>query len=70
METLTAGWPDWAIFCLLGDYFSGDNFLKTIQTSLASLIPGKSYALIIPKNELGYILGDFFTLSSGRPGWQ
>jgi hypothetical protein len=54
----------------LGDYFSGDNFLKTIQTSLASLILGKSYALIILKNELGYNLGDFFTHSSGHPGWQ
>jgi hypothetical protein len=30
---------------------------------------GKSYALILNKNVLGYILGDFFTNASGRPGW-
>jgi hypothetical protein len=27
-----------------------------------------SFALILAKNEFGYILGDFFTNSSGHPG--
>jgi hypothetical protein len=29
---------------------------------------GQDYALTLTKNELGYILGDFFTNSSGHPG--
>jgi hypothetical protein len=31
---------------------------------------GKSYGLIWTKTGLGYILGDFFTNSSGHPGWR
>jgi hypothetical protein len=31
---------------------------------------GTSYALILAKDELGYILGDSFTNSPGRPAAQ
>jgi hypothetical protein len=34
----------------------------------ATFFNGKSYALILTKNELGDILGDFLTNSSGHPG--
>jgi hypothetical protein len=33
----------------------------------ATIFHGKFYVLILTKNELGYILGDFFTVSSGHP---
>jgi hypothetical protein len=31
------------------------------------LCNGKSYAIIVTKHELGYIMGDFFRNSSGHP---
>jgi hypothetical protein len=34
----------------------------------ASFYHGKSYVLILTKNVLGNILGDFFTNASGHPG--
>jgi hypothetical protein len=36
--------------------------------SWATFFLGKIYVLILTKNGLGYILGDFFTNSSGHPG--
>jgi hypothetical protein len=34
---------------------------------LGYLFPQKSSLLILPKNGLGYILGDYFTNASGHP---
>jgi hypothetical protein len=34
---------------------------------LATFFRGKMYSLILIENGLGYILGDFFTNSSGHP---
>jgi hypothetical protein len=33
----------------------------------ATFFYGSNYALILPMNELGYILGNFFSNSSGHP---
>jgi hypothetical protein len=39
-------------------------------THLATLFHGEVCALILTRNGLGYILGDFFTNSSGHQGCQ
>jgi hypothetical protein len=56
---LVQGYQNWANFRLLGDYllwaFKKMNFFL------------KSKELIFTKNGLGYILGDFFTNTSGHP---
>jgi hypothetical protein len=56
-------------FKFFGDIF-GVVFLKNPYVENIFRIPhfpGKSYVLIVTKNGLGYILGDFFTNSSGHP---
>jgi hypothetical protein len=42
-------------------------YCRTSPQFWASLFAGLFYALIMTKNGVGYILGDFFTRSSGRP---
>jgi hypothetical protein len=48
---------------LFENYRSNANFGATFFRST-------SYVLIGTKHGLGYILGDFFTNSSGHPGWH
>jgi hypothetical protein len=45
-------------------FFEND---KSSVISWASFFHGTSYVFILTKNVLGYILGDFFTNSSGHP---
>jgi hypothetical protein len=62
---------DWANFRLLGDCLLGAVFL-TYRSSphfWTTFFHCKSDVLILTKNGLGYILGDFFTNSSGHLGW-
>jgi hypothetical protein len=50
-------------FSHIGQIFEKYRNIPNLWTSTSS---GKSCALILTKNGLGYILGDFFTNSSGR----
>jgi hypothetical protein len=50
-------------FRLLGDCLLWQVVLN-LQTTL---VHGKGYEFILAKNEFGYILGDFFTDTSGHP---
>jgi hypothetical protein len=63
------GRPDWANFRLMGDSLLCAVFLNYIsnQNGLPTLFHCKIYVLILTKNELGYISGDFFTNSSSHP---
>jgi hypothetical protein len=51
-------------FFILGNYF--ENCLRSPHFC-ASFSPGIDYVLILTKFGLGYILGHFFTNSSGHP---
>jgi hypothetical protein len=64
------GWPDWANFPQLGDRLSCVVFLKLAKmTYMFGLLFSQLMIRIeFFKNELGYILGTFFTNSSGHPG--
>jgi hypothetical protein len=53
----------WANF-LFGQFFED---YKISPIYWATFFNGKSYAYNLTKNGLGYILGDFFTSSSGHP---
>jgi hypothetical protein len=46
-----------------GQFFENDRS----RTNFRILFPDKSYVLILTKNGLGYILGDFHINSSGHP---
>jgi hypothetical protein len=48
-----------------GQFFEN---LKSRTNSWATCFHGASDVLIVTKNGLGYILGDFFTNSPGHPG--
>jgi hypothetical protein len=69
-ETMHSGWPDWAIFRLLGDFlfwafFKNDRH----RVYFCAIFPcGNSYALILSKQGLGYILWYFFASSSSHSG--
>jgi hypothetical protein len=70
---LEAGWPDWANFRPLGDmYFNLDSFLVNYRsrTNLGDIFPLVTVSINSDKNELGYILGNFFTNSFGHPDWK
>jgi hypothetical protein len=56
----SAGWPDWA-------NFRGVVFFNCSCSShfLATFLHASSFVLILIKNGLGYVSGDFFTKSSG-----
>jgi hypothetical protein len=54
-------------FSTFGRLFTLDSFCKGSQI-LGNFLPGKSCALILPKNWI--FLGDFFTNSSGHPAWE
>jgi hypothetical protein len=43
------------------------NYIQNWPTVLGYFFHGKSVALILAEYGLGYILGDFFTNSSGHP---
>jgi hypothetical protein len=64
------GWQDWANFRPIYDIWLGADlwiFQKLLE-HLGYFSPlSINYALILTKNELGYILGDFFENSSGHP---
>jgi hypothetical protein len=65
-----AGWPDWANFRQIGGCFLWTGYFKITQLAQMYWLlftTVKSVLLILTKNELGYILGDFFTNSSGHP---
>jgi hypothetical protein len=65
------GRPDWANFRLLGCFFTFGSFLIITEEvkNRATFYYGTSYLCInFDKKGLGYILGDFFTNSSGHPG--
>jgi hypothetical protein len=53
----------------LGDFFTFGMFLKIKEVAHFGAIFSNStrYVLILTNNWLGYILGDFFTNSSGHP---
>jgi hypothetical protein len=63
---------DWANFRSLGDCLLWAGFfkLKKVDDIFRLLLPTIGYALSLQKNGLGYILGDFFTNSSGHPVCQ
>jgi hypothetical protein len=44
-----------------------ENYKCSPQFCAATFFHGEGYALILTKNWLGYILGDFFENSSGHP---
>jgi hypothetical protein len=56
-------------FSPIGSLFTLDNFWKITQKPkfVDYFFQRKSYMLIMLKNVFGYILGDFFTTSSGHP---
>jgi hypothetical protein len=60
---------DWANFRLLGDCFLWAVLwnMKMMPWFLGYFFFGKSYKKLLAKIGLGYILGDFFTNSSGHP---
>jgi hypothetical protein len=65
-----SGWPDLASFHLLGGCLLLAAFWKITEVVhifqlLFSTV--KWYELILTKHGLGYVLGDFFTNSSGHP---
>jgi hypothetical protein len=64
---ITAGRPDLCEFSLLGRVFRLASFGKLQKQAilLCHSFPDKTLLLILTKNGLGYILGDFFTKSSG-----
>jgi hypothetical protein len=54
----------------VGPLFTSDSFLKNREVSiilLADFFYGQSYEFILPKNRLGYVLGDFFHEPIGSP---
>jgi hypothetical protein len=53
-------WRFFAYCVILGNYRSSQIFRATIFS-------GKNYVLILTRNGLGYILGNFFKNSSGHP---
>jgi hypothetical protein len=65
------GWPDWANFRLgIRQLITLFDFLKIIeiaQNFRLICFHSESYLLILNKNWLGYILGQFFQNSSGHP---
>jgi hypothetical protein len=66
-----AGWPDWANFRQhIWRFLTMDSFFSKISNVAKIFVLffiGKSYALISTEMCNGYILGDFFTNSSGHP---
>jgi hypothetical protein len=59
------------IFASWFTVFTLDSFCENYRSSTgnwATSLHGKIAVLIIAKNGLGYILGDFFTNASGHPG--
>jgi hypothetical protein len=63
-----SGWPGWANFRILGDCFLWPN-IKSSPKFWATFFHGKSSTLVLTKNGLGHILGDFLTNSSGHSGF-
>jgi hypothetical protein len=71
----STGWPDWANFSPIGWLFI---FLKITEVAqfLDYFFSRKKLCINFDKNGLGYILGDFFTNSSGHAahpalcGWR
>jgi hypothetical protein len=57
-------------FLPFGPLFTLSWFLKITADFWANLYYSKIYALILAKNGLGNILGDFVTNSSGHPGFK
>jgi hypothetical protein len=55
-----AHWGDWLLYTFFDKYKSSSQFWATF-------VHGKGYAVILTKNGLGHILGDFFKNSSGHP---
>jgi hypothetical protein len=56
---------------MAGGFFGGGQFFgnfRSSTTSWAAFVHGTSYVLIVTKNGLGYILGDFFINASGHSG--
>jgi hypothetical protein len=57
-------------FLPIGRLFNLDSSFEKFRSSLNfwdNFVHGASYAMILTKNALGYILGDFFANSSGHP---
>jgi hypothetical protein len=65
-STWSAGWPDWANFRPLCDFYTLDIFAAHFLGHFYMV----KYALILPKNGSGNIWGSFFTSSSGHPDNQ
>jgi hypothetical protein len=62
--------PDWANFSLLGDCYLWFGLVCKLlkQTNFYGFFfHGLRSVIILTKNGLGYILGDFFTNASGHP---
>jgi hypothetical protein len=57
---------NWATF-YFGYFFVKITFRNSANIYWAPFFHGKICALIFTRNGLGYILGDFFTNSSGHP---
>jgi hypothetical protein len=60
-------------FSPIGQWLTFEGFLKNTkvaQKTWTNFHSGNSSVLILTRNGLGYILGDFFTNSSGRPDRQ
>jgi hypothetical protein len=58
-------WPqNWAI--VLCEQFFSEKYKSSLYKEQLCF-RGKTYVLILTKNGLGYILGDFVTNSSGHP---
>jgi hypothetical protein len=62
MECIFANYQDWANFRLWVDCLLLVNFenQRSSKNNWATVFQSKSYVLILTKNGLGYILGDYF----------
>jgi hypothetical protein len=63
------GWPDWANFCLFDFWQLFENYRRSKNFGLLFNYMYKLCVNFDLKTGLGYILGDFFTNSSGHPDY-
>jgi hypothetical protein len=62
-----AGWPDWANFLPMGVIVYFCSFYESSLTFWTIFTPRQNFWITCDKNGLGYILGNFYANSSGRP---
>jgi hypothetical protein len=63
-----SGWPDWAIFRLLGEYLLRQSLMKnTLHTSPNECLLISKVCINFGSKRAGLHLGDFLANSSGRP---